>query len=111
MCFEARQAMDETERICRNKHSAAATGTQQPCDLSPVFRLLRHLQNNSTAVDDNTRGLAQTIDNLFAVLLRRKGLNLDGNRRKKRALIDFLLCLPELLEAVLKKKTHQTIVC
>ena len=104
MCFEARQAMDETERICRNKHSAAATGTQQPCDLSPVFRLLRHLQNNSTAVGDNTRGLAQTIDNLFAVLLRRKGLNLNGNRRKKRALIDFLLCLPELLEAVLKKR-------
>ena len=36
--------------------------------------------------------------------MRAKGLNLDGNRRKKQALIDFLLCLPELLKAVLKKK-------
>jgi hypothetical protein len=41
---------------------------------------------------------------LTNVHLREKGLNLDGNRRKKRALIDFLLCVPEMLETVLKKK-------
>ena len=32
---------------------------------------------------------------------------MDGNPRKKKALIDFLLCLPENLEAVLKKKHIQ----
>ena len=29
---------------------------------------------------------------------------MDGNNKKKRALIDFLVCLPEMLEASLKKK-------
>ena len=57
-----------------------------------------------TARDDNACDLAEDIDKLFAVHLREKGLNLDGNRRKKRALIDFLLCVPEMLETVLKKK-------
>ena len=104
MLYEAREATDETHRIVRNKHSAAATGTQQPCDLSPVFRTLRQLQKNATAVNDNACGLAEDISELFAVHLREHGLNLDGNRRKKKALIDFLLCLPELLESVLKKR-------
>ena len=27
--FEAREVLDEAKRICRNKHSAAATGTRQ----------------------------------------------------------------------------------
>ncbi|KAL7536826.1 LOW QUALITY PROTEIN: hypothetical protein ACHAXR_007426 [Thalassiosira sp. AJA248-18] len=104
MLFEAREALDLAEQICRNKHSAAATGTQQPCDLSPVFRLLKQLQKKATAKDDTACGLANDIDALFSIHLRSLGLNLDGNRRKKKALIDFLLCLPELLEAAMKKK-------
>mmetsp|Transcript_11132 Transcript_11132/g.23782 ORF Transcript_11132/g.23782 Transcript_11132/m.23782 type:complete len:92 (+) Transcript_11132:1069-1344(+) len=44
LLFEAREALDDAEKIYRNKHSAVATGTQQPCDLSPVVRLLKHLQ-------------------------------------------------------------------
>ena len=36
--------------------------------------------------------------------LHEKGLNLDGNWGKKKSLIDFLLRIPKLLEAVLKKK-------
>jgi hypothetical protein len=104
MLFEAREALDDAERIIRNKHSAAATGTQQPCDLSPVFRLLKQLQLKSTAKDYVDVGLIDDIHNLFAVQLRKDGLNLGGNPRKKKALIDFLLCLPEMLESVLKKK-------
>ena len=80
--------------------SAAATGIQQPCDLSPVFRLLRQLQKITTARDDNACGLAEDIDDLFGKHLGEKGLNLDGNRPKKRALIDFLLSVPEALETV-----------
>ena len=91
-----------TERICRNKHSAAATGTYQPCDLPPVFHILKMLQQNSTAKNDKAIGLAQTIKDLFAKNLHSSGLNL--NPRKKRVLIDFLCCIPENLEAVLKKK-------
>ena len=102
MLYKACEALDISERLCRNKHSAAATGTQQPCDLSAVFRLLRQLQKLTTARDDNACGLAEDIDELFGKHLREKGLNLDGNR-KKRALIDFLLSVTETLETMLKK--------
>lgn len=44
------------------------------------------------------------IDEYFVNILRAGGLNLDGNPRKKKALIDFLLCLPEMLERALLKK-------
>ena len=82
MLFEAREAIDIAERILRNKHSAAATGTQQPCDLSPVFRLLKFMQARATAKDVVTTGLCNTIDELFAHDLCRCGLNLDRNPRK-----------------------------
>ena len=84
MLYEAREAIDAAERIIRNKHSAAATGTQQPCDLSPVFRLLKYIQSRATAVGDTAVGLVDTIDELFKYQLRAGGLNLDGNPRKKR---------------------------
>jgi hypothetical protein len=48
--------------------------------------------------------LKQDILDLFHVQLRAKGLNLDGNPRKKKALVDFLLCLPEMLESCMKKR-------
>lgn len=104
MLYEAKEATDEALRIIRNKHSAAATGTQQPCDLSPVFRLLKKLQKITTAKDDVACGLAEVVHEYINVHLRAKGLNLDGNQRKKKAFIDFLLCLPENLEKVLTKK-------
>ena len=49
-------------------------------------------------------GLRETLDEYFSVHLRRKGLNLDGNPRRKKSFVDFLLCLPELLEATMKKR-------
>ena len=103
MLFESRAALDLAEKIIRNKHAAAATGTQQPCDLSPVFRLLKKLELTTTADDDRAVGLSQTIDKLFAVTLRKLGLNLDGNPKKKRALMDFLKRLPMMLDEVLTK--------
>ena len=103
MLFESREVADEVDKICRNKHAAAATGTQQPCDLSPVFRNLKQILKKSTAKGDTACGLVDTLQELFANVMRRKGLNLDGNYRKKRALMDFLVCLPEMLEACLKK--------
>ena len=57
-----------------------------------------------TAKGDSACGLADDISLLFATVLREKGLNLNGNYRKKNALIDFLSCVPEMLEACLKKK-------
>ena len=102
MIYEAREALDEAERIVRNKHSAASTGTQQPCDLSPVFQLIKAMQGRTTAKDSVAVGLRDTLDQFFSDYLSVKGLNLDY--RKKKALINFLRCLPEILEATMKKK-------
>ena len=104
MIDEARQSLDEAEKIIRNKHTAATTARTQPCDLSPVFRLMKKFQLNNSAVDSTACGLAQTLDDYFTGYLRVKGLNLDGNPRKKKALIDFLLCLPDMLEQCMKPK-------
>ena len=75
---------------------------QQPCNLSPVFRILKMLQSKTTTRHDRAIGLAQVLKSLFANDLRSCGLNL--NPRKQRALIDFLCCLPENLDVVFKKK-------
>ena len=104
MLFESRAALDLAEKIVRNKHAAGATGTQQTCDLSPVFWLLKKLELTTTADDDRAVGLSQTIDELFAVTLRNLGLNLDGNPKKKRALMDFLKRLPSMLDQILTKE-------
>lgn len=90
LVYEAREALDEAENIIRNKHASASTGRQQPCDLSPVFRLLKLFQRDTTAKDDVACGLAETIDEYFANILRAGGLNLDGNPRKKKALIETI---------------------
>jgi len=95
--------MNVTDRIIRNKHAAAATGTQQPCDLSPIFRLLKFMQKRATAKKVVAVGLGKIINDLFAFQLRAKGLNLDRNPRKKKALIDFLRCLPEMIERTMTK--------
>ena len=112
MLYESREAMDDLEKIVRNKHTAASTGTQQPCDLSPAFRLLKYLQRHSTAKDDTACVLSTTIEEYFSNHLRAKGLNLDGNPRKKKALIDFLLCLPELLDGGdNEEEAHCAVLC
>ena len=91
MLYEAREAVDVTDRVIRNKHAAAATGTQQPCDLSPIFRLLKFMQKRTTAKRFVAVGLGKIINDLFAFQLSAKGLNLDRNPRKKKTLIDFFL--------------------
>ena len=98
MMSDARAALDNTEWIIKNKHSASSTGTQQPCNMSPVFFLLKYLQAQTTAQNDTTVGLADTIHNLFVFQLRSGGLNLDRNPQKKSILVDFMCCLPEMAE-------------
>ena len=102
MLFEERAALDLTEKIIRNKHAAAATGTQQPADLSPIFRELKQLELSTTADDDRAVGLGQIIDELFSDTLPKLGLKLAN--KKQRALMDFLKRLPAMLDEVLTKK-------
>jgi hypothetical protein len=88
MIFEAREALDDAERIIHNKHPAVATGTQH---LSPVFRLLKQIVSKYTAKNKVADGLGNEIVQLFVGTLCKAGSNLDGNPRKKKTLIDFLL--------------------
>ena len=107
MMFEARRATDVTMIIIRNKHSAAATGTQQPCDLSSVIRLLKEVSERLTTNNDvaATIGLPKINNEMFKFQLPKQGLNLDA--RKKRALIDFLKCIPRIMEYAMKKEHMQ----
>ena len=57
MLYEFRESIDLADRIVCNKHAASATGTQQPCDLSPVFRLFEKHQKRNTAKNDRVSGL------------------------------------------------------
>ena len=43
MLYEACKTVDVTNHVIRNKHAATATGTNQPCDLLPIFRLLKFM--------------------------------------------------------------------
>ena len=52
MIFEACKALDNSECIIWNKHLVSLAGTQQPCDMSPVFCLLKNLQEQTTARND-----------------------------------------------------------
>ena len=90
MMFEAREALDNSECIIRNKHTVSSAGTQQPYNMSPVFYLLKDLQERTTAWNDISVGLADTIHNIFAFQLRTGGLNLGSSPQKKKIFIDFL---------------------
>ena len=52
-----------------------------------------------------TIGLPKIIDDLFQFQLPKQGLNLDA--RKKRELIDFLKCIPRIMEYAMKKEHMQ----
>jgi hypothetical protein len=45
------QLLDKELKICDGKQAGGATGTQQPCDLSPVFRLLKQMEKQSKSED------------------------------------------------------------
>ena len=101
--FESREAEDEKKRICRNKHSAAATDTQQPADLSPIFWILTKVASTVTAKGDSAVGLATPHPTLIH-RLKKIGSQFGWRLPGKGVLIDYLVCSPEMPEAALKKK-------
>ena len=104
MMFEAREALDNSKCIIRNKHTVSSAGTQQPYNMSPVFYLLKDLQERTTAWNDIAVGLADTIRNIFVFQLCTGGLNLGSSPQKKNILIDFLCYLPEMADQKMSKK-------
>jgi len=100
MLFEANEALDEAEKIVRNKHPAAGTAVFQPADKCPVFKLLKHVSARTTSKNVTATAFKDAIKEMINVTLRAKGLNLDGNVGKKNGLIDLLSSSPKILEAI-----------
>ena len=111
MLFEAWEALYEAEKIVRSKHLVSATGTQQPCDLSAVFRLLKFVQKKATLKGDLAVGLRHTIDDLFSVWLRQKSLNLDGNPRKKEGSCWLSVMYPRKCRSSDEAEIYQGFIC
>ena len=57
-----------------------------------------------TGRDSMSKKIIDGVHSLFDNELKAKGLNLDGNPRKKKALIDFILTLNEMLEKCLTER-------
>lgn len=100
---ESQQELDVEGKITSNKHSAARSGTEQPCDLSPVFRIIKALQKVTTAMNDPPLGLKGTFVKLFTDL---KDI-LCLRTMKKNALIDILTCLPGIVTKAAPKDNIQ----
>ena len=62
------------------------------------------MQKQTTAKDDLAVSLTGRLRELVAIKLRKDGLNLDANVRKKKVLLNFLRCLPIILEQAMKKE-------
>ena len=67
---ETQQLNDEKDKIITNKHSAARTAVEKPCDLPLCFMSLRTLSNHSTRSDLPAVGLQRKIKNKFTQLKR-----------------------------------------
>ena len=65
------------------------------------------MQKNITTNDSVACDLRELVEELFAVHLQLTRLNIDAKPKKKKSLVDFLLCLPEFPEAMTKKR-HTT---
>ena len=72
-----------------------------------MFHLLKFTQNQTTTADTIATGLGNAIDEPFAHNLRRADLNLDRNPRTKKAAIDFLNYLHEILEQTMTQSHLQ----
>ena len=70
------QETDENTKIATNKHSAARTAVEQPCDVSPCFMSFRKIANHVARGSMPTVGLVVTIEKIFANLKERGVLDL-----------------------------------
>lgn len=85
------------DNLIHCKHSAGATGVQQPCDLSPIFRILKALERNMVSLCFNVVKPMRyvNIEKCFEEVERTHGLKLK--RSKRKLLLDFMCKLPTML--------------
>ena len=79
-------------RIITNKHNPARTGTEQPADLTPVFRMLKQQGGRTTSA-----GMQSTLRTNFERDYAALGSALNIKPTHFESLKDFILSAPEIL--------------
>ena len=87
-------------KILSAKHAAATSATTQPCDLSPVFKVVKQAAKMGTAVTPPQRMLLKTI--IGAMTSRPDILNLKDTQKKTMG--DFLACVPANMTKAITSK-------
>ena len=91
---ELTQEAEAILKIVTNKHHAAATGTQQPCDLSVIFRVLNALEKQGLIPAGVTGALRTRLAASFKSLSDSGVLRLKA--KKLDLLLSFLVSVPTL---------------
>ena len=90
--------------IVINKHNAARTGREQPCDLASLFRSLKRLMKKLLEGGSHKFGYDDTIKRVKDILKKCEkeyGLNLGA---KYNILVSFLVCLPDGVSQAVKDR-------
>ena len=96
---------DDANRIVSNKHSAARTGTEQPCDLANVFSIMNKLQKRITV--KHLEASQHPMKKVIVDTLKKHENVLNLATKRKGPLVDFLSTLPTNLT---RAATHENIV-
>jgi hypothetical protein len=89
---ERRLEREGTLRIIANKHNPARTGTEQPADLTPVFRMLKQQVERTTSA-----GMQSTLRTNFEREYTALGNALNIKLTHLESLKDFIFSAPEIL--------------
>ena len=94
------------KKITANKHSASRSGTEQYLDLMPIFKCLKHNAKKTTAKNLPMTGYKKYVTEMFKTLGSDGKLSLSYH--KFNALVDFAICLPEVLTASVTRERVQS---
>ena len=105
-CIESIQLYNE-KKIIANEQNAARSGTEQAADLAKSFKIMHKLQKEVTVSNKTyqTHPMNRKVAAAFESLHHEKRLLLKPS--KKKALIDFISCLPQMIT---KAVTHSNVV-
>ena len=90
------------QKITSNKHSAAKSTKEQPCDLCKIFLWLKRKQRE---VSMDTYAVSRYIRERINQAIKEHSHELVLGERKLRTLLSFLSTLPRMLSDVVKAET------
>lgn len=90
------QALDEKLKVNTCKHSAAASATEQPADLSACFRVLSQLEKTSVVEAETAASAKRTLLKRFEAVKKANQLTLK--HAVLNCLVDYLARLPGIMQ-------------